>query len=179
MNRLNHLPTLRINTSEKLSLTYQGKSYLGVAGDTVATALFANGVRIFGRSLKYHRPRGLYSLDGECSNTCMEVEGIPNVRSENTLLKDGMKVCVQEAPTRFGKVSYTITSSVASGQIEAVIQSPDRAPPRRIVLRIRHPEGKRMRTVTVGGQPHSEFDPAQDTISIAPAVEPIRVRVEY
>lgn len=95
MNRLNHLPTLRINTAEKLSLTYQGKSYLGVAGDTVATALFANGVRIFGRSLKYHRPRGLYSLDGECSNTCMEVEGIPNVRSENTLLKDGMKVKAQ------------------------------------------------------------------------------------
>ena len=47
------------------------------------------------RSLKYHRPRGLYSLDGECSNTCMEVDGIPNVRTENTLLKDGMVVKAQ------------------------------------------------------------------------------------
>ncbi|MCK5837512.1 MAG: FAD-dependent oxidoreductase, partial [Desulfobacula sp.] len=36
--------------------------------------------------------RGLYSLDGECSNTCMEVDGIPNVRCENTLLKDGMVI---------------------------------------------------------------------------------------
>ena len=63
-----------------------------MAGDTVATALFANGVRVFARSLKYHRPRGLYSLDGECSNTCMDVNGVPNVRTENTLLKDGMVV---------------------------------------------------------------------------------------
>jgi sarcosine oxidase subunit alpha len=92
MNRLNQLPTLRINPSEKLSLNYRGKTFQGVAGDTVATALFANGVRVFARSLKYHRPRGLYSLDGECSNTCMEVDGVPNVRTENTLLQDGMTV---------------------------------------------------------------------------------------
>jgi sarcosine oxidase, subunit alpha len=92
MNRLNQLPTLRITPSEKRSLNYRGKTVQGVAGDTIATALFANGVRVFARSLKYHRPRGLYSLDGECSNTCMEVDGIPNVRTENTLLKEGMVV---------------------------------------------------------------------------------------
>jgi len=92
MKRLNHLPTLKIDTAQKLGFTYKGKKYYGVKGDTVATALFGNNVRIFGRSLKYHRPRGLYSLDGECSNTCMEVDGIPNVRCENTLLKDGMVI---------------------------------------------------------------------------------------
>ncbi len=95
MNRLSNLPTLRIDPSQKRSLNYRGKTYDGVAGDTVATALFAGGVRIFARSLKYHRPRGLYSLDGECSNTCMEVDGIPNVRTENTLLKEGMSVKAQ------------------------------------------------------------------------------------
>ncbi|MGD9102654.1 MAG: FAD-dependent oxidoreductase, partial [Desulfobacterales bacterium] len=67
----------------------------GLSGDTVATALYANGIRIFGRSLKYHRPRGLYSLDGESSNTCMQVDGIPNVCAENTLLADGMQVKAQ------------------------------------------------------------------------------------
>lgn len=92
MNRLTKLPTLRIDSSETRSLHYRGHIYRGVAGDTIATALYANGVRIFGRSLKYHRPRGLYSLDGECSNTCMQVDGIPNVRTENTLLKNGMQV---------------------------------------------------------------------------------------
>jgi sarcosine oxidase subunit alpha len=95
MNRLQDLPTLRIDASEHRSLTYKRKSYQGFAGDTIATALYANGVRVFSRSLKYHRPRGLYSLDGECSNTCMEVDGVPNVRTETTMLKDGMRVKAQ------------------------------------------------------------------------------------
>ena len=69
MNRLKQLPTMRIDPGEKCPCTTGKKRLNGVAGDSVATALFANGVRIFGRSLKYHRPRGLYSLDGECSNT--------------------------------------------------------------------------------------------------------------
>ncbi|MDX2445889.1 MAG: 2Fe-2S iron-sulfur cluster-binding protein [Desulfobacterales bacterium] len=95
MNRLHELPTLRIDTQKTQSLKYRGKSLQGFAGDTVATALYANGTRVFARSLKYHRPRGLYSLDGESSNTCMEVDGVPNVRTENTLLKDGMVVKAQ------------------------------------------------------------------------------------
>jgi sarcosine oxidase, subunit alpha len=92
MNRFNHLPTLKVDTTQKIAFIYKGKKHYGVKGDTVATALYANGIRIFGRSLKYHRPRGLYSLDGECSNTCMEVDGIPNVRCENTLLEEGMVI---------------------------------------------------------------------------------------
>ena len=65
---------------------------LGCSGDTVATALYANGVRIFSRSLKYHRPRGLYSMDGESSNCMMNVDGLPNVHGEKTLLRTGMSV---------------------------------------------------------------------------------------
>ena len=95
MNRLDPLPTFRVRTEETRTLHYRGKTLPGVAGDTVATALYANGVRIFGRSLKYHRPRGLYSLDGECSNTMMAVDGIPNVCAESTLLADGMQVKAQ------------------------------------------------------------------------------------
>ncbi|MFN2353992.1 MAG: 2Fe-2S iron-sulfur cluster-binding protein [Desulfopila sp.] len=95
MKRLANMETLRIKPSEKRSLNFAGRTYEGYAGDTVATALFAGGVRLFGRSLKYHRPRGLYSLDGECSNTTMEIDGVPNVRSENTLLEDGMVVKAQ------------------------------------------------------------------------------------
>ena len=95
MNRLSQLPTLRINPAQKISLNYKRKTYQGIGGDTIATALYANGIRIFSRSLKYHRPRGLYSLDGECSNTRMEINGIPNVCTENTLLKNGMTIKAQ------------------------------------------------------------------------------------
>jgi len=92
MSRLDNLPTFRIIREQPIQFNYAGKSCQGLDGDTIATALYAHGTRIFSRSLKYHRPRGLYSLDGECSNTCMEVNGIPNVRSENTLLEAGMTV---------------------------------------------------------------------------------------
>jgi len=95
MSRLDNLPTLRINPAQHIQFNFAGKSYQGVEGDTIAGALYANGTRIFSRSLKYHRPRGLYSLDGECSNTCMEVNSIPNVRTENTLLTKGMTVKAQ------------------------------------------------------------------------------------
>jgi sarcosine oxidase, subunit alpha len=95
MNRLSHLPTLRVDPAEEITAYYREKSFTGVRGDTIATALYAGGVRIFGRSLKYHRPRGLYSLDGECSNTCMSVNGIPNVSTETTILKPGMRMDAQ------------------------------------------------------------------------------------
>jgi sarcosine oxidase subunit alpha len=95
MSRLENLPTMRINSEQTLTFRFIGKSLKGVQGDTIATALYANGIRIFSRSLKYHRPRGLYSLDGESSNTCVDVDGIPNVCAENTLLQDGMRVSAQ------------------------------------------------------------------------------------
>ena len=86
------MPTLKIDASQQIPFTYKGKQYTGVKGDTIATALYANGVRVYARSLKYHRPRGFYSMDGECSNTMMEVDGIPNVRTETTYLKPGMVI---------------------------------------------------------------------------------------
>lgn len=95
MIRLNHLPTLRIDPTKNLSLRFGGKNYQGLAGDTVATALYASGVRVFSRSLKYHRPRGLYSMDGECSNCMVEIDGLPNARAETCYLKDGMQVMAQ------------------------------------------------------------------------------------
>ena len=97
----------------------------------------------------------------------------------NRWLNDGMQVSVRDAPTRFGKVSYTIRSAVARGQIEATIQPPDREPPTRIVIRLRHPDGKPIRSVTVQGKGYDGFDPRNDTISVTPSVGPIEVRAQY
>jgi len=90
--RLTNLPTLHINPEKSLGLIYKGKRLDGVLGDTIATALYANGFRILSRSIKYHRPRGLYSLNGESANCLMEVDGLPNVNAEYTLLREGMTV---------------------------------------------------------------------------------------
>ena len=94
-------------------------------------------------------------------------------------LKDGMKLAVGNAPTRFGKVSYTIRSSAGRGLIEADIEPPTRRPPELVVIRLRHPHGKPIRTVTVNGQPHTDFDAAQDTIRIRPSGARITVQARY
>ena len=52
-------------------------------------------------------------------------------------------------------------------------------PPERIVIRLRHPEGKPIQSVTVQGMPHTKFDPQKETITVEPANEAIIVRAEY
>ena len=60
-----------INRNKKLSFKFNGKFYYGYEGDTLASALIANGVHLVGRSFKYHRPRGFFGAGvdepcGEC-----------------------------------------------------------------------------------------------------------------
>jgi sarcosine oxidase subunit alpha len=95
MVRLPEAPTQRVDREREIVFNYNGKPVKGLEGDTIATALFANGVRIFSRSMKYHRPRGLYNLDGYSSNCLMGVDGEPNVRACRTPLRQGMTVKAQ------------------------------------------------------------------------------------
>ena len=94
-------------------------------------------------------------------------------------LRDGQTIEVRNAPTRMGPVSFRILSSVGSGRIAAHIDPPTRTLPRQIVLRLRHPEGKPMRSVKVNGQDPAGFDNATATVRMAPSRGPLDVRVEY
>src|ERR1700719_1549622 len=62
-----------IDRSAPLSFTFDGQSYLGFAGDTLASALIANGVSLVGRSFKYHRPRGIFTAGPEEPNALVEL----------------------------------------------------------------------------------------------------------
>ena len=57
-----------IDRSRRLSFTFDGRAYDGHPGDTLASALLANGMLVIGRSFKYHRPRGLYTAGPEEPN---------------------------------------------------------------------------------------------------------------
>jgi len=94
-------------------------------------------------------------------------------------MKDGMRVGIENAPTRFGKVSYTITSHVNDRYIEAVIDPPTRLTPDALVLRLRHPDGKRIKAVSVDGEPHAEFDAGKECIRLPAAAARFTVRAEY
>ena len=65
--------------------SFDGKQYLGVAGDTLAAALLANGVTLFGRSFKYHRPRGLVGAGSEEPNALVAVNRGPGRHTPNLL----------------------------------------------------------------------------------------------
>ena len=88
-------PTCRVDFSRPLDFNFLDRQLTGYAGDTVASALYGAGIRIFGRSLKYHRPRGFYSMDGESANTLMSIDGVPNECGETTELQAGMTVLAQ------------------------------------------------------------------------------------
>ena len=62
-----------IDRSTSLRFSFDGRSYAGHLGDTLASALLANGVRLFGRSFKYHRPRGVLSAGPEEPNALVEL----------------------------------------------------------------------------------------------------------
>jgi NADPH-dependent 2,4-dienoyl-CoA reductase/sulfur reductase-like enzyme len=65
----------RIDRARPLRFTFDGKSYQGFHGDTLASALLANDVRLVGRSFKYHRPRGILSAGSEEPNALVELRG--------------------------------------------------------------------------------------------------------
>ena len=58
----------RVNTDKPVKFTFDGEVFKGFEGDTVASALLANGVHLMGRSFKYHRPRGVVTASSEEPN---------------------------------------------------------------------------------------------------------------
>jgi sarcosine oxidase subunit alpha len=80
-----------------IAFTFDDRPIPAYEGDSIASALFAAGVRIFSRSFKYHRPRGLLCCAGRCPNCLMNVDGTPNVRTCVTPAREGMRVRHQNA----------------------------------------------------------------------------------
>lgn len=88
-----------VDRDKTLSFSFDGRKYRGHAGDTLASALLANGVRLVGRSFKYHRPRGILSAGSEEPNALVELRAgarrEPNSRATVTELFDGLDAVSQ------------------------------------------------------------------------------------
>lgn len=86
-------------------------------------------------------------------------------------LDGGRSVRIENAPTHFGPMSLEITSRADGSQIDAVLTPPDRNPPERIYLRLRHPQGKPIQSVTVGGEDYGQFDAEKEWIDLPGLLE--------
>ena len=85
----------RIDRTKPLTFSFNGQSYQGFAGDTLAAALLANGVDILGRSFKYSRPRGIVAAGAEEPNAILQIGSrestqVPNVRATQQALYNGL-----------------------------------------------------------------------------------------
>ncbi len=90
----------RIDRSRSINFSFDGVTYQGFAGDTLASALLANGVVLFGRSFKYHRPRGLLGAGSEEPNALVSVSRgtgryTPNLRATAVELYEGLTATSQ------------------------------------------------------------------------------------
>ncbi|WP_333836190.1 2Fe-2S iron-sulfur cluster-binding protein [Novosphingobium sp.] len=107
----------RVDRARPLSFRFDGRSYQGFAGDNLATALVASGVTLFGRSFKYHRPRGLLAVGVEEPNALVTVdrgntgEGwgrrTPNLRAPSVALYDGLAA---ESQNRFPSLKFDLVA---------------------------------------------------------------------
>ncbi len=92
MSRLGPQPGELINRGKLITFTFDGKSVPALEGDTIGSALYADGQRTFSRSFKYHRRRGLMCCSGHCPNCLVAVDGAPGVRACTEPVRDGAKV---------------------------------------------------------------------------------------
>ncbi|MGB3313916.1 MAG: sarcosine oxidase subunit alpha family protein [Albidovulum sp.] len=84
-----------IDRAKTVGFRFDGKDYTGFEGDTLASALLASGVRVLGRSFKYHRPRGVMTAGSEEPNALVTVgkgaAQVPNVRATMQEIHDGLE----------------------------------------------------------------------------------------
>ncbi|MFC3086925.1 2Fe-2S iron-sulfur cluster-binding protein [Tabrizicola soli] len=85
----------RIDRARQLDFRFDGRSFSGHPGDTVASALVAQGRWVLSRSFKYHRPRGPMTFAGTDANTLVQIGPEPNVRADLRALEPGMEVSAQ------------------------------------------------------------------------------------
>ena len=100
----------RVDRSRPVRFTFDGRSYAGYSGDTLASALLASGVRVFGRSFKYHRPRGLLAAGSEEPNALVALirdagRTTPNLRATQVEIYEGL---VAESQNRWPSLAFDV-----------------------------------------------------------------------
>ena len=103
-----------IDRGKPLGFSFDGKSFAGYQGDTLASALIANGVKLVGRSFKYHRPRGILTAGSEEPNALVELRSgarrEPNTRATTIELYDGL-IAAQPEPLAVAAISICCRST--------------------------------------------------------------------
>ncbi|MEM1410679.1 MAG: 2Fe-2S iron-sulfur cluster-binding protein, partial [Pseudomonadota bacterium] len=109
MTQVNRLPCGLVDRNATLTFNFDGREMRGHPGDTLASALLANGVRLMGRSFKYHRPRGVFTAGSDEPNALVALRGggrqEPNTRATTAELYQGL---LARSLNRVGSLSFDL-----------------------------------------------------------------------
>ncbi len=111
-------------------------------------------------------------FDDPNSSTVWLARGVPG-----RWLEDGKTICVKGAPTRWGTISYKISSKMAQGRIKVELNLPEEGFGAAIHLRLRTPAKQKIQTVEVNGRPWTNFEPEEETVML-PADYKGRIAIE-
>lgn len=110
MNRIKH-KHIRVDLSKPISFSFDGKQYQGFAGDTLASALLANGVKVMARSFKYGRPRGIVGAWAEEPNCLVQIDvgakTTPDLKATQVEIYEGL---VAKRTSGFPSLSFDLKS---------------------------------------------------------------------
>jgi len=93
--------------------------------------------------------------------------------------EDGNIISIEKAPTFFGNLSYWIYSKVSCNIIEVTLDPPKRNPPAEIIIRLRHPEKKPIKSVTVNGVNYTNYDVEKEVIYLSGVYEKTNIVANY
>ncbi len=138
-----------IDRARPLAFTFNGRALCGYEGDTLASALMANGVDVVARSFKYHRPRGIMTDGPEEPNAVVTVgEGssrTPNLKATEVVLRDGLVArsqnCWPSVDHDVGAVAGLAAPLLGAGFYYKTFMAPHGAWPRLYERLIRHAAG--------------------------------------
>ena len=118
--RITEHPVLEFQRDKGFHFDFEGRKVLAYPGETLAAALYAEGIHKFSESKLLKRPRGFFCAIGKCSSCIMDVNGVPHVRTCVTLAEEGMKVKRHGAAPEFPDVILPCPS-VSKAEIEVAI----------------------------------------------------------
>src|ERR1700730_9669169 len=110
--RLRSQPGEKIDRSRHVRFFYDGAPIDAFPGDTIGSALFAAGRRVFSRRFKYHRTRGLLCCSGSCTKCMMAIDGVSNVLVCAVAVRAGAEVKAQNVIGSLDRDLLSITDKI-------------------------------------------------------------------
>lgn len=101
MRVVNHPILGEMEPRDKVTISVDGQRITAYAGEPIAAALLAEGIYAFRKTPKLGEPRGVYCCIGRCTDCVMTVDGVPNVRTCVTAVREGMDIRTQSGLGRW------------------------------------------------------------------------------